>query len=425
MEDMVLGLVGCQEASSVAKMLGWMVSCFYTQLFRRNYKQFPLLHVAGPAGTGKTKMVENMMQLFYYEEMPVIQSASGSSVFSVTSFLNGSASIPLILDEYKPHTMPSTKLEDLRSIFRSNYNGQHITRGGGNRNSNSYRALSAIKLIGPISFVAEAMETEPAILHRSVVISLRRPPGFLGAKYVPKWEMFCDSKKALSIVGGYLAADIISNFSLEKHREEFDPIWLAAKKRFLIRSDTDLDALTDAERIIREGTNDRVVFNYAVVEYGLAKFKQTIQQFFGDAISEEVTGALDRINGAVYADMERVVVNSSPEYIKVLQSFSDMSRFPAEHSSKLLSGYDFELTNIGDKNVLNIAIRYAYGKYRAHQRSIGLNPLYAGELSFVQSMIDSPLFIKKGNGTRNLSMDTIFLDYDAMLRQGVYTFHAK
>lgn len=425
MEEMVLGLVGCQEAGSVAKLLGWMVSCFYTQLFRRNYKQFPLLHVAGPAGTGKTKMVENLMQLFYYEEMPVIQSASGSSVFSVTAFLNGSASIPLILDEYKPHTMPTNKLEDLRSIFRSNYNGQHITRGGGNRNSNSYRALSAIKLIGPISFVAEAMETEPAILHRSVVISLRRPPGFLGAKYTPKWEMFCDNKKALSIVGAYLAADIISNFSLERHRDEFEPIWMAAKKRFLIRSDTDLDSLSDAERVIREGTNDRVVFNYAVVEYGLLKFKQAIHQFFGSEITEELAASLDRISGAVYSDMERVVVNSAPEYIKVLQSFSDMSRFPVDHPNKLANGHDFELTNIGDKNVLNIAIRYAYGKYRGHQRNIGLAPLYAGELSFVQSMIDSPLFIKKGTGTRGLSMDTIYLDYDAMVRQGVYAFHAK
>jgi hypothetical protein len=89
----ISGLLGCQQPTSLANMIGWTVSCFFTQLFREAYKQFPLMHIAGPAGTGKTQMMEALMRFSYKAEKSQSFTAK-SSLFSIHKIMGASASIP-------------------------------------------------------------------------------------------------------------------------------------------------------------------------------------------------------------------------------------------------------------------------------------------------------------------------------------------
>lgn len=417
----VNGLLDCQELSSVAKMLGWVVSAFYTQLFRHNYRQFPLLHVAGPAGTGKTKMIEHLLRLFFYNSLPDLHSASGSTIFSISSLLNASASIPVILDEYKPHTMAQTKLEDLRSLLRSSYSGQTITRGGGNRSTVSFRGISTIRLSAPVVFIAEAIETETAILHRSVVVGLKRPPGFLGRKYLPGWEKFSANSEVLAILGQVLASELVAAYTLERHKEEFDVFWQAAKAKYMVSSEAD----STQELIAKSGINDRVVFNYAVVEYGVHKFATLLGSLLSKEDMADLIPKFEELKENVYADISRVVVHSMPEYLKVLLSMSDMSRFPANHECKLQNRMDYEVTEVNGKSAINLCVRHAYYKYRIHQKSGNIAALYQNDASFAQALVDCPAFIAHGEGTAQMPAQSIYLDYDMLQSSGVYAFASR
>lgn len=423
MEDMLYGLVNCQEVHSLSKLIGWTVASFFTQLFRRFYRQYPLLHIAGPAGTGKTRMMESMMHMFYVNEQPFMQPAA-STVFALTSAMAGSASIPVVIDEYKPHTMGQQKVEELRSMFRSSYNGHSVTRGGGNRNSTNFRSLSAIPLLGPVVFMAEAMETEPAILHRSVLVTLKRQPGRMTNRTKPAWDMLQANLESMSVVGQHIAASIISGYSEERFRDEFDTIHNRVSRALTLQPEDNLETCDAATLVTKQNMNERIVFNYAVAEFGLHIFKATVQMFQLESESK-LLEVVDTMFPALYSEMDKIVKNSVAEYIKVFEMLSDMSRFNDGNPCKLSNGVEFEIATVGGLASLNIVAKTAYNKYRMHCRNIGVLPLFMGDGSFMQAMKDSPLFIRGDTGTKVLRQESIHLDYEAMQRNGVYAFHTK
>lgn len=423
MQAMLEGLLGCQEAPSLAKIIGWTTASFYTQLFRLEHNQFPLLHVAGPAGTGKSRMLESMMHMFYLNQKPVITTASSSN-FAITSIMSGSASIPVIIDEYKPHTMSQQKLEDMRSYFRSSYNGHAVSRGGGNRATPSFKGLSQVDLTGPTAFLAEAMETEGAILHRTVLVTLKRQSGRLSGRTKPSWDKFQANVKCLAIIGQHLAASIVSQTTIESFNAEFQPILDRVTKALSIQPEDSLETCDANTLFIKQNMNERSIFNYAVTEYGLIKFAEVVALFLPkaeDSLAERVLGLIPYI----YTEMDKIVKNSVPEFIKVFEMLSDMSRFAADHPCKLTNHVDFEVKDMGGKAVLNIIGRLAYNKYRLHCRNINVLPLFMGDASFVQAMKDSPLYIMGETGTTQVRQESLLLDYDAMQRNGVYAFQLK
>lgn len=426
MYNMLEGLLQCQESVSLAKIIGWCCATFFTQLFRRVYSQFPSLHIAGPAGTGKSRMMESMMRMFYYNELPQIQSAS-SSTFALTSAMAGSASIPVVIDEYKPHSMGPQKVEEMRSFFRSSYNGHSVSRGGGNRNTSNFRGLNSVVLSGPIVFMAEAMETEVAVLHRTVLVTLRRQPGKMNMRTKPNWDKFQNNLKAMPIIGHAIAADIINNYTLDSFTENFQPL-LDEAMRKLTSQVTDTEENCDAQTLsLKSKMNERIVFNHAVTEFGLRVFGTTVEKFFGPEDAAPLLELIDKMTVDVYnpAELAKLTDNSVPEYIKVLIMFSDMSRFPEDSPSCLVNGADFEVADMGGKPTIAIVGRLAYNKYRMHCRAINVVPLFMNDSSFVQAMKDSPMHMGNGTGTKAVKQETLILDYDAMIRQGVYGFHRK
>ena len=422
-QSVLEGLIECQTPCSLANLIGWTTASFFTQLFRKVYSQFPLLHIAGPAGTGKTQMMMALMRMFYKEQAPQMFSA-GSTIFSLHTAMGSSASIPVVLDEYKPHTMHPQKVEDLRSAFRSSYNGQAVARGGGNRMSSSFKALSYTYLLGPTVFMSEAAESESAILHRSVVVTLKRQPGRFAAKSAPAWGKLQAAPNLLGIFGAHLAASIIERYTPARLKEEFDPIHAAALKKWMPQPEDNLEN-TDAETLkLKNNMQERVLFNYAVAEFGLQVFKSTVELFFPGKV-EHFADLLNPLITAQYTELHNVVSTSIPEYLKVLDEFSNMSRFPLDHGSRLGNKADFEIGSIGGKATLNIIAKLAYNKYRMHCRTINALPMYMNAESFAQSLKNCPVFITTGTGTKTISQETLVLDYEEMQRKGVYPFYAK
>lgn len=416
MRDCLVGLVNCQDSVPLGKMIGWMVASFYTQLFRRLYGKFPLMHINGSAGSGKTEMTEAMMHLFYYQGEPVMQAAASSSEFAMHAALAGSASIPLILDEYKPHAMNPQRVEALKSMFRNNYNGSTVTKGGGNRNSSSFRALSQTRLLGPLVFIAEALETETAILERVVLVTLRRQGGARGIKARPFWDKFKSNKRCLSILGYYIAATLTNGYTLEKLSEEFEPIFSAAKAANMGMQEEDSTAPN------RENINERVVYNHSVAEFGFKKFLGLLKALLPDEFEEHQL-QLEALQTGIWQGLSSVVESAKPEFVKVLVDMSDMSRFPETNPFQLLHGRDFEFGNIGDTQTLRLVTRAVYYKYKAHCRQIGSQGFFANDTSFIHALRDSAVFLGTTEGTKTLKQEAIVLDYEALQRMQVPAFH--
>lgn len=401
-------MLTCQDSVQVGKLLGWHVACFYSQLFRNVYHQFPLLHVNGAAGAGKTKMCSAFCKMYYWRGEAVLTSPS-SSQFAISHLISGSASVPVIVDEYKVDAMGFTLHNLMKQLFRTSYNAGTVAKGGGNRTKESFQAVSSIKLTGPIVFIAEALETEVAVLERCVVSTLRKPAGLLSLRYTNKWKFFEPNSWTLSIVGQYLAANIARNYTVGKLKDEFAPILAEYEEKLLRQKSQETDT---------NNLNPRVVYNHAIAYYGLCKFKEAIKVMYPEN-AQEFDELMAPLEVGVFSKLEQIVAQTVAEYIKVLTVMSDMSRFSDHDNTRLVNKLDYEISNIGDKATLNVVTRLCYAKYQEYCRRIGVSPLFSSDGSFFHGLRDAHIFIKLGSGTTRLVQESMVLDYDELQKYKV------
>lgn len=106
--DVIESLCEMNEPLAMANMIGWYVSCFHRQLYHKLLREFPLLHIYGTAGSGKTQSYLAMSPLFYYKNKPYELNVAGCTAYALKATTQTSASLPAFLDEYKPQAMAQT-----------------------------------------------------------------------------------------------------------------------------------------------------------------------------------------------------------------------------------------------------------------------------------------------------------------------------
>jgi hypothetical protein len=89
----LMDMMTCQKADVMSKLIGWYTACFYRAYFHRAYGKFPLLHVNGAAGAGKTEMNKTMAHLFFYNQEPKALTPQ-SSPFAIMQHMASSISVP-------------------------------------------------------------------------------------------------------------------------------------------------------------------------------------------------------------------------------------------------------------------------------------------------------------------------------------------
>ena len=422
-------LFECSPTEVVAKALGWTVAAHYKPLFQAQRGQFPLLHIFGPAGMGKTQMMLALLKLFYYNAPPQATSPS-STHFAFLTMVSGSASVPILLDEWKPGSMNREVAEKYRGTMRDIYNSKETQRGGGSRTKDVFNALNKVELSAPVVFVAEAAETETAILERCVPLSIRRVGSKAMGSTTRYFERFQKNPLPLTIVGKALAGNLLQEGAEERFTKEFDPMLEWANSYYMIQED-DGEKLASGELsksdYDRKRKNaPRPVFNSTVVLFGLVQVRKLLQAMLGDLFDDYFVAKFKELNKAAYSGLAMGVA-MLPEYIKVLSAMSDMSRAtPSNSTDKYLTeGVDYSLSEIGGKAVLVLASRFAYNKYRQFSKLIGQSAMYPNETSFEMAMSEIPQFLQKGYGTKTLVADTVILDLELLIQSGVPLFAGK
>jgi len=401
-------LLDCQRPDVLGKLLGWYTACFWKQMFQKSYGKFPLLHVNGPAGLGKTELNIAIASLFYWqnEARPL---SPGSTNFAIVQHLTSSSSIPLILDEYKPHEMRKDRHDSLKALFRDAYNQRDVARGGGSRESDDYRALQFQQMAAPLAFIAEAAEEEAAVMERVVLVTFARPPQVQNVKNYARFQAFQRHHHLLGILGQYLAAGVLNNTTAENFVAEFDAIYSDARRRFMLSEENLASGMEESEVLERQNTKERPVFNHSVAMFGLRRFRQLVK----DAIGDELDERLAELEDGVFARLSDLHAATTPEYVKVLREIASMSyTVENERPEAIRRGHEYAFATHGGRSCIELSLRTAYTRYRMYCRSAQTNPLFGGAEAFAHAIGDSAAFIKKGTG-------------DVLQMPGIYTFDVE
>ena len=388
LQVMLRNLLYCQSPAYVGKMLGWTVACFYRMLFHKQYKQFPMLHINGSAGAGKTSMYR-LFANFHYYKTEVKMLTPSSTVFAVAQAASGSASIPLILDEFKPSEMLPPVYDKFKLMLRDAYNCRTVEKGGGTRENSDYRSVHRTQLSAPICFIAEAAESESALMERVVLLTLVKPTAIQAQQYLQKFLYASQHADMLGIVGKYMTAQIVKRYSPEAFQSEFGAIYDATRRELMLQAD---DVNLSAEEYTRKASaKERTVFNYSVAKFGLVKFKNLVHNIYGEEFDEVLNQMLDTMHSTISDIQEQ----TTPEWLKVMNNFADMARIDNMAPYHLAEGSDYGYMTYNGKTCIELYVRSCYFKYRAYQKAAGSKPLFPSENAFAHALGNLPAVVVK------------------------------
>lgn len=389
----------------VAQMLGWFVSCFHRQFYHAAYKQFPLLHPNGPAGCGKTLTTSLMAQLFYLKEEVVIKSAApaASTNFSLKAAFTGSASIPLVLDEYKPSEMGVMRTDLLLQAFRLAYNQGTGSSGGmskGNANA-SFRDITDYAYSTPIAFLAESQEMQTAVMQRSVAVGFNPNDSLAHSE---SFKVASAQRERMANLGRVLLALSFKESELSR-REALDPI------------------VADLRSSFDRSVHDRQVFNLAVVLEGLNFLDRALRMVFVDG---SMTAHIDVLRQALYDHKLDISAPAMNEAAKMFNDLSLISRSePDESEYALREGSEYVVMD----GYIDVLMRETFVKYFAWCKRKGFTPYYASADAFMAAMGKFPPVMDKlclNSVLRTSGQARVFrFNLEKLSAEGVEMFRTK
>lgn len=386
LENFLDNLLHCQNAATIGKYLGWTTACHFRMMFHMRYNQFPLLHVNGAAGQGKTSMMILFLNQHYYKSDPKVSSPS-TTLFANTSAMAGSSSIPVVIDEFKPTDMPMATYDRYRAMFRDAYNCRDVARGGGSRDNNDYKALHRTRLAAPVCFIAEAVENEPALMERVILLTLVKPDTLKSQKFRDKYEAALGNRHILGILGRYIVSSIIHSYSLEQFDAEFKPILDAARYKMMLNKDDGNLAVDSIAYAMKSGMKDRTVFNYAVLQFGIRKFQSIVQAVLGDRY-DSLFDEMIKYSTDSTVDLQK---QTQPEWLKVLNHMVEMEQAEDYQIHALRINRDYAYVEYNGKPCIELNAMSVYLKYRAYCKLVMVKPLFPSTEAFAHALNNVPV----------------------------------
>jgi len=345
----------------VAQMLGWYVSCFHKQFYQQAFGQFPLLHPNGPAGCGKTMTSTLFARLFYLKSPVVIKSCSPqvTTNFSLKAAFTGSASIPLILDEYKPTEMGMQRTDMLLQAFRTAYNQGTGSSGGMSKGgaTASFREVTDYTYSAPIVFLGESQEMQTAVVQRSLMVNMNTESS---KRHEPHYKAALAGADNMSALGRLLLRYAYQE-TLETRKDALNPIMEMLAASF----DT--------------GVHPRQIYNLAVAMEGLNYLDSALATVFGSEFREQMQVLKD----ALFENRIEINAPVMSEAAKMLNDISLITRTEDPESEfAIREGYEYVVL----EGHVEILMRETFVKYFAWCKRKGFVPYYANVDAFVVAM---------------------------------------
>lgn len=390
-------LMNLNSPRNMAQCLGWMVACHHTALFRRFFNQFPILGLYGPSGSGKSTTVQILLWLHTFNTKIEVIGAGSTTQFAINAALANSASIPVVLDEYKPQEWDARRASFMREIQRNSYTGASMMSGRVNRDNNQLQTES-YACVAPLIILAEALETETAVRERTVELALTKESR-MGFDHEAAAEYLTAHPEQLCRMGHDIVNRAVHHLDLQLFRNRH------------------LQNIKEIRQALG-GTifgRDRPIFNQAVCLTGFDIFRETVAMKLGDFGQERLAAA----RASLLSDTPDAMPIVQSEMSKTLGYMAEMSYGTGIDETTLYAGRDYIIN--GDNLELNL--RFCYTKYRLHMGRLRLNPAYPTLASFEAALkpyggvvtfnvTDSP--IKMNSLTRVTCLSVSYLATDSI-----------
>ncbi|WP_394845150.1 hypothetical protein LZC95_50010 [Pendulispora brunnea] len=144
----------------VLPIIGWWFATPAKPYLLERVGSFPLLVVWGSPGSGKSTICTNVMWPLFGVEGEAYSATE--TEFALLKLLTATCSVPVVIDEYKPHDMARNRLHALHRYMRRLYRGEVEERGRQDLRVNTYH------LAAPLCLAGEARPSEAALLERMV-----------------------------------------------------------------------------------------------------------------------------------------------------------------------------------------------------------------------------------------------------------------
>lgn len=359
--EVINALLDMNTPYTIASLLGWVTGAFHRQIYHELYNQFPLCQMFGQAGSGKSTTLAMVQAFFYHLSAPIAYTAAGGTTkYSIESLMQASASLPAVIEEYKPKAMPNGRHEVLKQIFRSAYNAQAFAKGGvGGEIGSSWQDVGVFSYSAPVIFVGEALEAETAVLERTICVPLS--PTYTEGR-TAQAKLVIANRQVLASIGKEIV-----NATFATDLVEFKK---AMERNQQVAGD-----------LAFRRNNHRVVFNLAVVLNSLEFLEQVLSLKFGETFTAQfatLRGALANVNN-------QVAVSVMAEASKVLNVLAFISKTEDSMSEfGLQYGKDYLYTGTGsDPGALHLKMRNVWVKYVGWCRRKGQAQLYDSEEAFL------------------------------------------
>lgn len=409
--EVVRALLTCQQPEVISRLIGWFTAANFRMYFHVGYEEFPLLHVNGPAGAGKTAMTHLLMSLHYFrEEVKALTPSATKHAFR--EYMTASASIPFILDEYKPHEMSNDMADYLRGLLRAAWNAQQHSAGGGKDGSTDVRTLNEKKFSAPVVYIAEALVTESATAERSVQVTVAKPPLSVYGEWFRRFNLVRDNSHVVSAIGRRITEWAYQQDLLDV-KASFDPI----RKKVLSEMGP---GAVDAEGNPAQRLNARPVHAYSVTYWGLKAFRHVIEGVFG---SEALAAEFERLDAAFWTrlqDAQGAVMAEADKVLSMLVFMSNERDVPDMCAIRKNTEYVF--SKLGERDAVHLSMRSAYLRYSQYCRQRGERPLYPSEVAFLHAM-QSHNALLSTDSKEIAGVRTVYVfDCEQLERNGVGSF---
>lgn len=396
-------------------LIGWFVAAHYRALYMHVFNQFPSLHIWGLAGTGKSKSVELLSSLHWYNKDRIpIKTATASTPFALEVDASTSTSAPMIIDEWKPRELRAQKgkYEKLKDVVKSAYSGIDVSNKGTINRHAPESSMGVIrgKSTAPIVFIAEAIESETALFERSLTVSLKAS-NKSGERQVA-WEALYENVEGRAAISA-LGREIVE-WGFAINMDVFKSELITIRKDI---RDSDRNEHKGAQAIV-----DRIAHNKAVSVHGLTILRRVLKGVFGDrynAVVDDLIGSRSRSLLGEEGALTRL--QSMSEAAKVINRLAILSR-SADSVGELAHGQDY----LVGPGWVEVRLESCYDKYRRYCVSVGDTALYDNLEGFIQALNGYHALIDHlcvSSELRRFETEKIYrLDTRKMITEGIQEF---
>lgn len=358
------------EGPIVARIFGWYCGAALRQIYHHyGGGQYPLLHIYGQAGSGKTQSTMLYNGMYSHQRSVSRQSAALASHFAFRQFVSSSASIPIVIEEYKPREMDSKTLKFFHVLLRGAYNGDPMSQGTIDRSSGSgVLTLTNQAITAPLVFVAEAQETESAIMERVIAVPFSKLKSMLHEADFIAAQDIQHAHRPLSSLGRLLSLVAVSQLDIGKFQAG-----LAQSQRMA------------SDALQQTGADSRVIKNHAILINNLRFVGSVFQTVFGSYFDDE----LERLTSDVLNTTTTPRLRVQSELSKVVSKMAQLSRYEDETSQvRLIEGRDYVVHTdaVGAQTFVDIKVATAYSKYSRWCLMSGQIRLFDTEQAFISAL---------------------------------------